>query len=431
MQNATDKKITPIAWVSTIYFAMGLPMVMISDISLLFFKDLGIADKQITFWASLLILPWSLKPLFSPVMEIFGTKKQYILITELVSAIVLGLVAASLGLNNFFGICVALMAIMAVSGSIHDIAGDGTYMKYLNAKEQSQYIGWQGAFYNLAKVLAKGGLTYLVGHLTLSYGVVRSWKIVIVIAASIMLALMIYHIFILPGRIKSSKSEDKKSLSEAMSEFWQIFVSFFEKKYIIFYLIFIFLYRTTEGLAIKVAPLFLKADRVVGGLGMTNEQYGLVYGTVGTVAFILGSIASGYFISNKGLRKVLFPLAIIFNVPFIIFFLLAAFAPENIWWTAVGITFEQFGYGFGFVGLSLFMMQQVSPGPHQMAHYAIANSLMNLSFMIPGLISGTLSDALGYKTFFLIALFVAIPGIICAKIVPFTYNDKGEKLTTE
>lgn len=428
MQTADKKKISPIAWVSSVYFAMGLPMVMISDVSLLLFKDMGIADKTITFWASLLILPWSLKPLFSPLMEIFGTKKQYVLFTELVSAIVLGLVAAGLGVDSFFVTCIALMAIMGVSGSIHDIAGDGTYMEHLSSKEQSQYIGWQGAFYNIAKVLAKGGLVYLVGRLSLQYGVMQSWKVVFFIAAAIMILLVVHHSFFLPGKFKSSAQAEKKSLKSSMEEFWNIFVSFFQKKHIVFYLIFILLYRFTEGLAIKVAPLFLKADRAVGGLGLTNEQYGLVYGTIGTIAFILGSIASGYFIGHKGLKKVLFALAIIFNIPFIVFFFLAAFAPTNILWTAAGIAFEQFGYGFGFVGLNLFMMQQVAPGPHQMAHYAIANSLMNLSFMIPGLVSGTLSDAVGYKTFFFIAVFIALPGIICAKIVPFTYDEKGNRI---
>lgn len=428
MQTITNKKISPIAWVSTVYFAMGLPMVMISDVSLLLFKDMGIADKQITFWVSLLILPWSLKPLFSPLMEIFGTKKQYVLLTELVSAIILGFVAAGLGVDNFFGTCVIFMAIMAISGSIHDIAGDGTYMEYLTAKEQSQYIGWQGAFYNIAKVLAKGGLVYLVGRLSQSYGVLYSWKIVFFIAAAIMLALVVHHLFLLPGKVRN-KRQEYKDLNEAIQEFWHVFVSFFRKRHIVFYLIFILLYRFTEGLAIKVAPLFLKADRAVGGLGLSNEQFGLIYGTVGTIAFILGSIASGYFIGHKGLKKVLFTLAIIFNFPFIVFFLLATFAPTDVWWTAIGIAFEQFGYGFGFVGLNLFMMQQVAPGPHQMAHYAIANSLMNLSFMIPGLVSGTLSDAFGYRIFFLVALFVAIPGIICAKIVPFTYDDKGNRIT--
>ncbi|MBR8729720.1 MFS transporter [Porphyromonas levii] len=420
---------SPALWVPTVYFAMGLPMVMLSDVSLLMFKDLGISDAQITFWASLLILPWSLKPLFSPLMELVGTKKQYVVLTEVVSAVMLGLIFAGLGLSNFFVVTIALMAIMAVSGSIHDIAGDGTYMQHLDLKQQSEYIGWQGAAYNIAKIFARGGLVWLVGTLSASYGVPQSWRIVFMLAAVIMLLVALYHIVLLPGSFKRNEGrEHRQTVGSAIESFLKIFASFLTKKYIWYYLIFILLYRFTEGLAMKVAPLFLKADTAAGGLAMSNEQFGLIYGTAGTAAFILGSILSGYYISHYGLKKVLFKLALIFNIPFVVYFLLAYFQPDNIWWAASGITLEYFGYGFGFVGLNLFMMQQVAPGEHQMAHYAIGTSLMNLSVVIPGLMSGAISDAVGYKYFFLIALLVAIPGLISAYIVPFSYDDEGRKI---
>ncbi|WP_297719518.1 MFS transporter [uncultured Porphyromonas sp.] len=420
---------SPAVWVPTVYFAMGLPMVLLSDVSLLMFKDLGISDGQITFWASLLTLPWSLKPLFSPVMEIFGTKKQYVVLTELVSAVVLGLIFAGLGIKDFFPVTIALMALMAISGSMHDIAGDGTYMQYLSQKQQSQYIGWQGAAYNIAKIFARGALVYLVGSLSKSYGILTAWRAVFVLAGVIMLLVAIYHLVLLPGQMREPKEEQKpRSLSSAMKSFAEIFISFFGKRYIWFYLLFILLYRLTEGFAIKIAPLFLKAEVAEGGIGLTNEQFGVIYGTAGTVAFILGSILSGYFISHYGLRRVLFLVALIFNVPFVVYFLLAYFQPEGLGWVAGGITLEYFGYGFGFVGLNLFMMQQVAPGPHQMAHYAIGTSLMNLSVMLPGMVSGFISDQVGYELFFLIALVVAIPGLICAYKVPFTYDEEGNKI---
>ena len=424
----TDTKLNPISWVSTVYFAMGLPMVMLSDVSLLLFKDMGIPDKEITFWASLLILPWSLKPFFSPVMELFGSKRQYVIISEIISALMLGLIAASLGLEESFPLLLLLMAVMALSGSVHDIAGDGIYMEALTPTLQSKFVGWQGAFYNIAKVLAKGGLVYLVGYLTTTIGIIRSWQSMVLVAGGLMLLLGLWHMAVLPSS-EAPATDEKRSTKATLQGVWEIFVSFFEKKHIWFYLLFIFLYRFTEGLAIKVAPLFLKASTDLGGLGLTNKDFGLIYGTLGTIAFIGGSILAGYYIGHYGLRKVLFTLAVIFNLPFIIFFLLAFFHPTNLVWPAVGIVVEQFGYGFGFVGLTLFMMQQVAPGPHRMAHYAIANSLMNLSYMIPGLVSGTISDAVGYSTFFLIAVLVSIPGLICAKVVPFSYDGDGNKLT--
>lgn len=431
MQTLSPKKVSPIAWVPTVYFAMGLPVVMISDVFLLMFKDFGIPDREITFMASLLILPWSLKPLFSPLMEIYGTPKLYVVLTEFVSALILGVIAAAMGMEGIFGTCVALMAVMAIGGTIHDIAGDGTYMEQLDRSQQSRYMGWQGASYNIAKVLAKGGLVFMAGKLSMTYGVVNSWRIVFVISAAIMLAIALHHLFILPGRGMpvshgGERSGEEKSIRYAMRQFWDILSSFFRKKHILIYVIFILLYRFTEGFAIKVAPLFLKADRSVGGLGLTNAQYGLIYSTVGIVAFVMGSIISGYFIERRGLKRVLLTLILTFHIPFIVYFLLATFTPGGIGWTALGLALEQFGYGFGFVGLSLFMMQQVAPGPHRMAHYAIANSLMNLSFVLPGLVSGAVSDAFGYRTFFLIALIVAIPAIVCATRIPFTHHDDDD-----
>ena len=406
-------------------------MVLISDVALLMFKDLGISDAIITFWASLLVLPWSLKPLWSPLMEIYGTKKQYVVLTETLSAIMLGFIFLALGMDKFFATTVALMAIMAVSGSVHDIAGDGTYMEYLTDREQSQYIGWQGAFYNLAKILARGGLVYLVGTLTESIGVLRAWQVVMAIAGGIMLAVALYHVRILPGTLRKAPqtvTNSSEATSNRWKELWHVIASFFTKRHIWYYLLFILLYRLTEGLAMKVAPLFLKADRAVGGLGMTNQQFGLIYGTFGTAAFILGSILAGYYISHRGLRRVIFKLALIFNIPFVVYFLLANFLPEGMLLPTIGIIFEYLGYGFGFVGLNLFMMQQVAPGPHRMAHYAIGTSLMNLSIVLPGMISGWLSDMVGYRLFFAIALFVAIPGLICTYFLPFTYAENGEKL---
>lgn len=210
--NATN--LNPISWVSTVYFAMGLPMVMLSDVSLLLFKDMGIPDKEITFWASLLILPWSLKPFFSPVMELFGSKRQYVFISEIISALMLGLIAASLGLEESFPLLLLLMAVMALSGSVHDIAGDGIYMEALTPTLQSKFVGWQGAFYNIAKVLAKGGLVYLVGYLTNSIGLVRSWQSMIVVAGALMLLLGLWHMAVLPRN--QTPVVDEKHLSERL-----------------------------------------------------------------------------------------------------------------------------------------------------------------------------------------------------------------------
>jgi PAT family beta-lactamase induction signal transducer AmpG len=209
-----------------------------------------------------------------------------------------------------------------------------------------------------------------------------------------------------------------------MASFVEVFKEFFTKKHIAVYILFIVCYRLTEGFSLKMVPLFLKASRDIGGLGLSNEYIGLVYGTLGTLAFIIGSILGGYYIAHFGLKKALFSLVCIFNIPFVVYFLFAYFQPENLTIVATGLVAEYFCYGFGFVGLTLFMMQQVATGEHAMAHYAFASGIMNLGFMIPGMISGWIYKVVGYQTFFIIALILAIPIFILSRKIPFTNNDK-------
>ncbi|GJH41265.1 MFS transporter [Capnocytophaga sp. HP1101] len=421
------KKKNPITWVPTTYFAMGLPFAMLSSVFTIIFTRLGIPDDKNAFWTSLLILPWSLKPITSVIMELYGTKKQYIVITELASAVLFGIIVFSLPLSNFFAICVALLGMIALSGSTHDIAGDGMYMEQLDTNTQSLYSGWQGAFYNLGKVLANGALIFLAGWLVREKGlsIVTSWQLVLGICAIVLGLVGLYHLYALP---KDTKPQQVGDFNEKMKNLWDIFVAFFKKKYIFYYLIFIFLYRLAEGLAMKIAPIFLVAETKKGGLGLTEQQYGLIYGTAGTIAFIIGSILAGVFISRVGLKKALFTLACAFNIPFVVYLLFAYFQPSHLPTIALGIVGEYFGYGFGFVGLTLFMMQQIAPGKYQMAHYAFANSLMNLGVMVPGMISGFLSKSLGYQHFFLLVMICTIPALLITWKVPFTYDSKSNKI---
>ena len=424
-----EKKRNPITWVPSVYFGMGLPYIALSTVSVLIFADLKVDKELITFWTSLLVLPWSLKPLFSFVMELFGTKRQYVFITEAIMSLMFGLVCFALPLPSFFSITIALFAVLGISGSIQDIAGDGIYMQELSAKEQSIYAGWQGGFYNLAKILANGGLVFLAGRLSKSYGVLTGWMVVIGICALIMIALSLYHMTMLPkesNRVSVNKSEK-------IAELWEMISSFFTKKYIWLYLLFIFLYRLGEGLAVKIAPLFLKDTIELGGLGLSNEVYGLIYGTAGSIAFVLGSILSGYFVASIGLKRALFALVCIFNIPFAVYLLLAYFQPTSLLWIGTGIVFEYFSYGFGFVGITLFMMQQIAPGKYQMAHYAFANSLMNLSVMLPGMLSGKILHYIGgYQPFFVLVLVVTLPVILLSLRLPFAHGSEEKiKSVTE
>ncbi len=426
MTETIKRHISPIAWVPTVYFAMGMPFVVLNMVTALMFKGLGISDAQIAFWTSIIMFPWTIKPLWSPFLEMFKTKKYFVVLTQFCSGVFFGLVALSLQLPHFFAISIALLGVIAFSGATHDVATDGVYMAVLSKEDQAKYIGWQGAFYNVAKLAATGGLVYLAGYLIEHIGVVHAWMTIMGCCGAIMLLLALYHWKMIP----SDQTEERHAVTslratwEALKE---VILTFFQKKYIALYILFIILYRFAEGLVMKIVPLFLKAPIGDGGLGLTEQEIGFYYGTFGAAAFVLGSFLAGYFISHFGLRKTLFFLCCVFNFPFAVYPLLAHFQPDSAWLIGGGITFEYFGYGFGFVGLTLFMMQQVAPGKHQMAHYAFASGIMNLGVMIPGMISGFLSDWLGYDLFFIVALFTAIPVLILVHFLPFTYPDPEKR----
>lgn len=418
---SNEKQLSPIAWVPSLYFAMGLPFVIISLVSVLMFSDFGISDSLIAFWVSLIMLPWTLKPLWSPFMELYKTKKFFVVLTQMVSGLAFALVALSLPLPNYFPIAIAIMGVIAISGASHDIAADGVYLTELSKDEQAKYIGWQGAFYNVAKILANGALVFLAGTLKDSFGPVYAWMIIMLICSALLIFASLYHARVLPT--KNQTKSEVKSKAEAINKLWEVLTSFFQKKYIWLYIGFIILYRFAEGFAMKIVPLFLKASVAKGGLGLSVQDIGIVYGTAGSAAFIIGSILGGYFIASRGLKRSLFTLCCIFNIPFAVYFLLAMYQPESIYVIGAAIFGEYFGYGFGFVGLMLFMMQQVAPGKHQMAHYAFASGIMNLGVMIPGLVSGYISDSIGYHDFFILVLIATIPAFLATWFVPFTYPD--------
>ena len=156
-----------------------------------------------------------------------------------------------------------------------------------------------------------------------------------------------------------------KSTKEAFSTFGNVVVTFFAKKYIAWGIVFIILYRFAEGQAMKIVPLFLKADRVSGGLGLSTSQVGIIYGVFPPAAFILGSVLAGYFVAKRGLKKSLFILCCFFNIPFAVYAFLAFTTPTNLYSIGTAVVFEYFGYGFGFVGLTLYMMQQIAPGKYK------------------------------------------------------------------
>lgn len=426
MSKEKTKQTKPAFWVPPAYFAMGFPFVFIAQASAIMYKNMGITDTQITLWTGLLILPWTLKPLWSPLLEMFKSKKYFVIGSQFITALTFALIALALPLNDFFTYTIALLGVIAFSGATNDIATDGIYLDVLSPKRQAEFIGWQGASYNIAKIIAAGPLVYLAGALEEQMGVVNAWVSTMFAFAAVMIVLALYHIKMLPKG--NNLNAEIKSLKGGLATFKDVVRTFFQKKNVYWYIAFIILYRFAEGFAIKIAPLFSIAEISDGGLGLSTKEYSMIYGTFGAAAFVAGSILGGYFIAKRGLKKSRMFLVACFNIPFAVYAYLAFAQPESFYIIGSAVVLEYFGYGFGFVGLMLFMMQQVAPGKYKMAHYAFASGIMNLGFMIPSMMSGYFSDMLGYKIFFIWVLVATIPAFFATWFVPYGHPDNKEQL---
>jgi PAT family beta-lactamase induction signal transducer AmpG len=407
--------VSPAVWVPTLYFAEGLPFYAVGMMALIFYSRMGVDNRTITATVSLLGLPWSLKPLWSPFLEMYKTKKFFVVLMEFVGGVSLGLLALCLPLPDYFRYSIAFFALVAFCSSTHDIAADGLYIGSLSPKQQAAYAGWQGGFYNIARFFSQGGLLILAGYLETRMPAVRAWMIIFATVGITLVALSLFHSRVLPS---GGEDRQSKSLREMLATFWDVVVSFFKKPNIWFLLTFVFLYRAGEGQVVKIGPLFLKAARDQGGLGLTTTQFGTIYGTFGTAAFIVGSILGGYFAAWLGLKRALLPLILVMNLPMLTYFYLSSQLPSSSVSITLAMSLEMFGYGFGFVGVMLLMMQEIAPGKYQTAHYAFANSLMNLGLILPGAISGWIQMKIGYQHFFVWVLISALPAMVLSRFVP-------------
>ena len=390
--------------------------------ALAFYQRMGVSNAVITFVISLLAWPWTLKPLWSPLLEMYKTKKFFVILLQFVGGLSLVLLALSLNLPNHFRYSIAIFAALGFCSSTHDIAADGIYIASLTSKQQAAYAGWQGAFYNVARIFSMGGLIWLTGYLQerflrahTSAPMVHAWMMVFAGLGILLILLSLYHSRFLPTGGEERRTE---SVAQAARTFGDVVVSFFQKPSIIILLVFIFLSRLGEGQVIKVGPLFLQADRSTGGLGLSLQMFGFIYGTFGSASYILGSVLGGYFTAKLGLKRALFPLMCVMNLPMLAYFYLSTALPTNSIPTTIAMSLEMFGYGFGFVGIILLMMQEIAPGKYQTAHYAFANSLMNLGVILPGLISGWIQTQIGYRNFFIWVLISAVPALILSRFIP-------------
>lgn len=409
----------------TLYFAMGVPMITVSVVASIMYKNMGLSNTEVALYTGSMYLPWVIKPLWSPVIDIFQTKKFFVVFTQIVMAVALGGVALALPLPGYLPVTIALFWVIGFLSATHDIAADGVYINAMSSKEQARYIGLQGVFWYAGKILASGLLVSFTGYLHstekgLGLPWTKSWMIVMGLMGVVMLLMGLWHRWVLPIGSKAAQLDDHLTgMKHVLHEFGDVFASFFKKKDIWLMIAFILLYRVGEGFLEKLGPLFLLDRRELGGLGLDNFEVGNINGTFGSAAFILGALLGGWIAARFGLKRTLILFSLMLNIPHLTFVFLSVALPTNVTLITIIVVIEKLGYGIGSVALSLYMMQQVAPGNYKTAHYAISSGLMALCMMLTGMASGALQAAVGYQWFFIIVMFATIPSLIVSWLAPF------------
>lgn len=394
----------PYLWVPSLYFAEGLPYVAVMTVSLILYKQLGLSNADITFYTSWLYLPWVIKPLWSPFVDVVKTKRWWILTMEVLIGAAFGGVAFTIPTSFWLQGSLFFFWVMAFSSATHDIAADGFYMLGLNAHQQTFYVGIRSTFYRLATIFGQGVLVMIAGNLQVVYrgAISYSWSLMFYLVMGLFLGLWIWHCVSLPHPAEDAPRKDA-SVTSIMRESLSTFVTFFQKPQWLVGVLFMLLYRMPEGLLAKVSSLFLVDSPSAGGLGLSPQEYGLVQGTVGVIGLTIGGILGGILASRDGLKKWLWPMVMAITLPDVVYVYLSYTLPSSLFVVNACVFVEQFGYGFGFTAYMLYLIYY-SRGEFKTAHYAFCTAFMALSMMIPGLFAGALQELVGYRYFFIIVM---------------------------
>jgi MFS transporter, PAT family, beta-lactamase induction signal transducer AmpG len=415
----------PLLWVPSLYIAMGIPFSLVIWVAGTMFKDLGHSDTEIALATGSVGIAWSLKPLWASFLDMYRTKKFWVLSMEFALAVLLGLVAAALPLPNYFQVIIGLLWVMAFASSTQDICADGVYITSLEADKQAAWIGWQGAAWNTGRIFATALVVLIAGKLQEGGQSAKgAWAIAIGVSAAVMAAFAVYHMKTLPTGVITKRPANS---AEIFTTFGETVVDFFKKPHIWGMLVFVFLYRSGEGFLLVEAPLFMQAPLEKGGLGLSLSDKAFLDGAISTGVSLAAGVAGGYYISKFGLKKSLMVMALCMNIPHLCFVYLShAVSPDNpLSMTTIGtlVTIEKFGYSFGFTANMLYMMQQISPGKYHMTHYAFCTALMNLVLVPTQSASGFIADMLGYRNYFIFVMIASIPSIIAAWKAPFPHDE--------
>jgi PAT family beta-lactamase induction signal transducer AmpG len=417
---------SPWWWIPTLYFGQGIPYVVVMTLSVVMYKNLNLSNTEIALYTSWLYLPWVIKPLWAPLVDLLGTKRGWIVAMQFLVGAAFALVALTLPAADFFRWSLAVFWLMAFSSATHDIAADGFYLLAMQRHQQAAFVGVRSTFYRLAMIAGQGGLVFLAGRLQTVLGdVARAWSWVFIGLAGGFVLLAALHAFVLPR-----PEADRRAPAAArhlVRDFLAVFAAFFRKPELGVTLAFLLLYRLGEAQLLKLVTPFLLDARDRGGLGLSTEAVGIVYGTIGVIALTCGGLLGGWMISRHGLRRMLWPMLLATHVPNLVFVALATLQPGNLAIVAAALATEQFGYGFGFTAYMVYMMR-VAEGQHQTAHYALCTGFMALGMMLPGMAAGWIEDQIGYRAFFIWVCLATLPSFVAAALLKIDpgYGRKSE-----
>lgn len=415
---------SPWTWVPTLYFAEGIPYVSVMTIAVIMFKRFGMSNTDIALYSSWLYLPWTVKFLWSPFVDLFQSKRWWIVTMQLIIGACMAGIALSLPGPHWFQYSMGFFWLLAFSSATHDIAADGFYMFGLNDKNQAFFVGIRNTFYRIAMISGQGLLVVLAGELEQSalpswaQGIGQipfAWSVTFGLMALMFVGFGLYHRYMLPKPV-NDKLLAPRQPKDILKEFGLTFATFFQKKNSVLAVSFLLLYRFSEAQLLKLSSPFLLDGREIGGLGLSTVAVGTIYGIVGVIALIAGGIIGGILISQGGLKKWIWPMVLSLTMPNLTSIYFAYAQPESLWLINAGIAFEQFGYGFGFTAYTVFMLQ-FAKGLHQTAHYAICTGFMALGMMLPGMVAGRIQEFMGYQHFFIYVMVCALVPILLVKLL--------------
>lgn len=424
-------KNSPWWWIPTLYFAEGLPYVIVNNISVVMFKNLGVPNGRLALYTSLLYLPWVIKPLWSPFVDVLRTKRWWILLMQTIMVSAFAAVALSMPLyaegNGVFALTLIIFYITAFASATHDIAADGYYMLALDEHRQAQFVGIRSTFYRIATVFGQGVLVMLAGYLEHRTGSVpTAWSVTLMLCAVMFLLLTLWHSWTLPMPSADRPHTENGTPGSLLRALWQSLVTFFRKPGIWFGMLFMLLFRLPEAFSVKMLNPFMLDGASQGGLGLSTETVGLIYGTIGVIALTLGGILGGLAAGRWGLKKAMIPMSLSLALPCAVYLVMALVQPTSLWFVGGCVALDQFGYGFGFTAYMLFMMW-LSDGEFKTSHYALCTAFMALSMMLPGLVAGYLQEALGYVGFFWMVMACCIATVVVSIIARSKVNEQYGK----